>query len=134
MRTAGKLLTMLERHDCRVLAEICVKQDGATYAQDLTWNTHCHPAYAAIRDRHCARVGELQHPYRPATGKWTGGGVVSDRQSGRSAAELFRIAERAPVPTALIPAQQHPAAPAASAAPAVSATPAAPAAPAVTDP
>ena len=21
----------------------------ATYAEDLTWNTHCHPAYAAIR-------------------------------------------------------------------------------------
>ncbi|QEU85472.1 DUF3800 domain-containing protein [Streptomyces viridosporus T7A] len=203
-----KLLIMLERHDCRVLAKICVKQDGvtnaedamygasvaslcahfehflagredrgvvildsrtksknvdnvhcvttrkfraggdlmphvaespvfghsdshiglqiadllisavlfpaacATYAEDLTWNTHCHPAYAAIRERHCPRVGELQHRYRTATGKWTGGVVVSDRRRGRSAAELFRVAVPAPVSTAFIPAQQQPAAPA----------------------
>lgn len=203
-----KLLTALERHDCRVLAKICVKQDGvanaedamygasvaslcahfedflagreecgvvildsrtksknvdnvhcvttrklraggdlmphvaespvfghsdshiglqiadllisavlfpaacATYAEDLTWNTHCHPAYAAIRERHCPRVGDLQHRYRTVTGKWTGGVVVSDRRRGRSAAELFRGAVPAPVPTGLIPAQQQPVTPA----------------------
>lgn len=202
-----KLLAMLERHDCRVLARICVKQDGvvnaedamygasvaslcahfehflaerddrgvvildsrtksknvdnvhcvttrkfrtggdlmphvaespvfghsdshiglqiadllisavlfpaacATYVENLTWNTHCHPGYAAIRERHCPRVGELQHRYRTATGKWTGGVVVSDRRRGLSAAELFRAAESVPVPTAVIPAQQHSVAP-----------------------
>ncbi|MGP4089689.1 DUF3800 domain-containing protein [Streptomyces sp. KR55] len=193
-----KLLTLLERHDCRVLAKICVKEDGvtnaeeamygasvaslcatfenylagradrgvvvldsrtksknvdnvhcvttrkfraggdllphvaespvfghsdshiglqiadllmsailfpaacATYADDLTWNTHCHPAYAAIRDRHCPRVGKLQHRYRTPTGKWAGGVVVSDRRRGRSASALFP----AVVPAAVIPGQQ----------------------------
>ncbi|MFH8656309.1 DUF3800 domain-containing protein [Streptomyces afghaniensis] len=61
------------------------------------------PAYAAIRGRHCPRVGDLQHRYQTATGKWTGGVVVSDRRRGLSAAEPFRVGE----PTAVIP---HPAA------------------------
>jgi hypothetical protein len=83
----------------------------ATYAEDLTWNTHCHSAYAAIRERHCPRLGELQHRYLTPTGKWTGGVVVSDRRRRRSAAELFRALEPAPVTAVRIPGQQQPDAP-----------------------
>lgn len=186
-----KLLTMLERHDCRVLAKICVKSEGsandeaamygssiaslcatvedyaaargggqgvvildsrtksknvdnvhcvttrklraggdmlphlaespvfghsdthiglqiadllvsallfpaacATYAEDLVWNAHCHPAYAAVRDRHFQRVRALQHRYQSRTGKWTGGIIVSDRRHRKSARALFA----APIP------------------------------------
>jgi uncharacterized protein DUF3800 len=71
----------------------------ATFADDLTWNAHCHDAYAAIRDRYFARLGSLQHRYRNGLGKWTGGIVVSDRRRQRSAAELFG----ASVPRALVP-------------------------------
>ncbi|MBH5334305.1 DUF3800 domain-containing protein [Streptomyces pactum] len=59
-----------------------------TYADDLTWNVHCHPGHAAARE-HCPRLGRLQYRYEVRPGKWTGGVVVSDQRGHRSARELF---------------------------------------------
>lgn len=62
---------------------------AVTYAGDLSGNVHCHPGFAEIRDRHCPRIGKLQHRYQAPIGKWTGGIVVSDARGHQSAGKLF---------------------------------------------
>ncbi|MFI2258202.1 DUF3800 domain-containing protein [Streptomyces tubercidicus] len=62
---------------------------AVTYAGDLVANVHCHPGFNEIRERHCPRLGGLQHRYQTSTGKWTGGVVVSDARGHRSAGKLF---------------------------------------------
>ncbi|MCK7625782.1 DUF3800 domain-containing protein [Streptomyces sp. RS10V-4] len=63
---------------------------AVTYAGDLgDVNVHCHPGYAKVRERHCPRLGKLQHRYRTAAGKWAGGVVVSDARGRQSGRKLF---------------------------------------------
>lgn len=63
---------------------------AVTYAADLSsTNVHCHPGYRTVRERHCPRIGKLQHRYRSTTGKWAGGVVVSDARGQESAGKLF---------------------------------------------
>ncbi|MFF3540677.1 DUF3800 domain-containing protein [Streptomyces platensis] len=82
---------------------------AVTYAGDLTANVHCHPGFHDIRDRHCPRLGDLQHRYQTSTGKWTGGIVVSDPRGHRSAGKLFAPAgETAIEDLPGIPAQSTP--------------------------
>jgi Protein of unknown function (DUF3800) len=67
-----------------------------TYCQGSA-TRHAHTRYDAVKDRFAGRLKGLQHRYRdPATTRWTGGIVVSDRRTKRSSAELFRTT--APVP------------------------------------
>ncbi|MFE7294868.1 DUF3800 domain-containing protein [Streptomyces sp. NPDC057579] len=63
---------------------------AVTYVADLSGtNVHCHPGYRTVRERHCPRIGKLQHRYRSVTGKWVGGVVVSDARGQESAGKLF---------------------------------------------
>ncbi|WP_275557513.1 DUF3800 domain-containing protein [Streptomyces sp. 5-6(2022)] len=72
-----------------IVSAILAPAAAVTYAGDLTGNVHCHPGFNEVRDRHCPRLGKLQHRYQSPTGKWTGGIVVSDARGHRSAGKLF---------------------------------------------
>ncbi|MFH8751402.1 DUF3800 domain-containing protein [Streptomyces rimosus] len=72
-----------------VVSAVLAPSAAVTYAADLRDNVHCHPGYAEIRNRHCPRIGELQHRYQLPDGKWTGGVVVSDARRRKSAGKLF---------------------------------------------
>ncbi|WP_283781805.1 DUF3800 domain-containing protein [Streptomyces kronopolitis] len=65
---------------------------SVTYAGDLVGNVHCAPVFSEIRDRHCARLKPLQHRYQEASGRWTGGIVVSDARGRQSAKKLLAVA------------------------------------------
>ncbi|MEE6266069.1 DUF3800 domain-containing protein [Streptomyces diastatochromogenes] len=73
-----------------LVSAILAPAAAVTYAADLcAVNVHCHPGYHKVRERHCPRIGKLQHRYPAVTGKWTGGVVVSDARGHESAAKLF---------------------------------------------
>ncbi|MFE4496357.1 DUF3800 domain-containing protein [Streptomyces niveus] len=72
-----------------LVSAVLAPSAAVTYAGDLTGNVHCHPGFVEVRDRHCPRLGKLQHRYQATTGKWTGGIVVSDARGHQSAGKLF---------------------------------------------
>lgn len=92
-----------------LVSAVLAPSAAVTYANDLTGNVHCHPGFIEVRDRHCPRLGKLQHRYQAPTGKWTGGVVVSDARGHQSAAKLFAPAGTAlTAPAVVIPGQRSP--------------------------
>ncbi|MFD8547676.1 DUF3800 domain-containing protein [Streptomyces sp. NPDC059649] len=88
-----------------IVSAILAPAASVTYAGDLVGNVHCDPGFAEIRDRHCPRLRKLQHRYQDASGRWTGGIVVSDARGRRSAQELLTPSATETVPG--VPAQGH---------------------------
>ncbi|MBT2488668.1 DUF3800 domain-containing protein [Streptomyces sp. ISL-96] len=74
-----------------VVSAILFPAACTTYADDLTWNIHCHPGHGAARE-HCPRLGELQHRYEVRPEKWTGGVVVADHRRQLPGSKLFDYA------------------------------------------
>ncbi|MFT2018156.1 DUF3800 domain-containing protein [Streptomyces sp. 796.1] len=72
-----------------LVSAVLAPASAVTYAADLTGNVHCHPGFVEVRDRHCPRLAHLQHRYRDARGKWSGGITVTDARGHRSARALF---------------------------------------------